>query len=95
MGNFVKFDLSIYADPVEDVFWGDDFEEVEPEEITGQSRWNTYYSQILKYKDGTFWQVTWSRGSTEMQDDGVEDLGLIQVEPKEVTVTHYVAVNKE
>lgn len=93
MGKYVEFDLSVYSDPVEDIFWGDDFEEVEPEEITGQSRWSTYYSQVLKYKDGTFWLATWNRGSTEMQDDGVEDLMLIQVEPKEVTTTIYV--NKE
>lgn len=94
MGKFVEFDLSIYSDPVEDVLWSDDFEEVTPKTIEDQSRWSTFYCQILKYKDGTFWRASWSRGSTEYQDEGVEDLMLVQVEPKEVTVTEYIAINK-
>ena len=87
------FDLSIFEHPDEDVFLGEDFEEVTDEQIEDQSRWSTFYSQILKYnKDGTLWKASWSRGSTEMQDCGVEDLQLIQVEPVEVTVTQYKVI---
>jgi hypothetical protein len=86
------FDLSKESYPDEYVFESGDFEEVEPEEFEGNGRWSIHYSQILKYKDGTFWRANWSRGATEYQDDGVEDLRLIQVEPYEVTVTKYKAV---
>jgi len=89
------FDLSIYENPDEDVLWDDnEFTKVTKPEIDGQSRWSTFYSQILKYnKDGTFWDARWSRGSTEMQDEGVEDLELVQVEPVEITVTQYKVIN--
>lgn len=87
------FDLSIFEHPTEDVFWGENFEEVTAEQIEDQSRWSTFYCQILKYKDGTFWRASWSRGSTEMQDEGVEDLQLVQVEPVQVTVTEYKVIN--
>ena len=88
-----KFDLSIYKDPVEEVFWNkDEFTEVTKEEIYEKTRWSVHYSQILKYKDGTLWQATWSRGATEYQDEGSEDLELLQVVPKEVLTTVYEVV---
>lgn len=87
------FDLSSLEDPVEDVFDGDDFEEVTSESIYDQTRWSTSYEQVFKYKDGTFWNASWSRGSTEYQDEGVENLTLVQVEPVQVTVTQYKVIN--
>ena len=87
------FDLSIYEYPLEEVFEGDDFIPITREEVTGTSRWSTFYEQILGYKDGGFWRASWSRGSTEYQDEGVEDLELVQVEPYEVTVTKYKVIN--
>lgn len=86
------FDLSKESYPEEYVFESGDFEEVEPEEIEDQGRWSTHYSQILRYKDGTFWRANWSRGSTEYQDRGFEDLELVQVEPYTVTATKYKLV---
>jgi len=87
------FDLTTVEDPT-DIVYGDhpDFEEVTQSTIVDQSRWSTQYSQVFQYKEGTFWEANWSRGSTEYQDDGVEDLVLLQVEPVEVTVTQYKAV---
>jgi hypothetical protein len=61
------------------------------EEITDQSRWSTFYEQVFKdTRDGTFWEISWSRGSTEQQDFGVEDVSVQQVWPRVVTRTIYV-----
>jgi len=88
------FNLSIYEDPVEEVFWNEEeFSCVGAEEIDGRGRWSTSFSQVLKYKDGTFWRARWQRGSTEYQDEGVEDLTLVQVEPYQVTETRYKAID--
>lgn len=71
------------------------FEEVTKEEFSDQSRWSTFYYQVWKdTRDGTFWSIVWSRGSTEYQDNGPEDVIFEQVEPKEVTRIEYVAVKK-
>lgn len=67
------------------------FEEVTTAEITGDSRWSKFYEQVFKdTRDGTFWEITWSRGATEYQDNGIEDVEVAQVWPVEVTVTRYV-----
>lgn len=67
------------------------FEEVTDAEITGDSRWSKSYEQVFKdTRDGKFWEITWSRGATEYQDSGVEDVEVAQVWPVEVTVTNYV-----
>jgi hypothetical protein len=89
----VYFDLSGESYPEEYVFSSDDFTPVTDEEITDQTRWSTHFNQILKYKDGTLWRASWSRGSTEYQDEGIEDLVLVQVEPYQETVTKYKAIN--
>lgn len=95
MAAYTTYDLSKYDDPMEGVFWGDDFEEVTKEEIVDQGRWTTHYSQVLKEKStGLFWEATWSHGSTEYQDCD-PDLTLLLVEPVEVTVTQYKPVKKE
>lgn len=67
------------------------FEEVTAEKIEEQSRWSTFFSQVYKdTRDGTFWEIYWSRGSTECQDEDIEDnLSVSQVYPKEVTTTVY------
>lgn len=67
------------------------FKEVGEEEITGKSRWSTFYSQVYKdERDESFWELSWSRGSTEQQDDGPENIGFQRVMPQEVTVIRYV-----
>jgi hypothetical protein len=80
-----------WEDHPEDEF----IEEVTQEVIEDQRRWSTQYSQVFKdIRDNTFWEIWWSRGSTEMQDEGPEDIGFQQVEPVEVTVTKYLPVKK-
>ena len=89
----VFFDTTTYADLEEEVFCGDSFTEVTKETIYETSRWRNYYRQVFKYDlDGTFWEASWARGSTEYQDEGIEDFSLVQVEPKEVTTTIYEMV---
>lgn len=91
----IYFDLSCYEDPVEEVFYGEDFQKIGGEEICGQSRWYISYSQVLQLKsDDTFWRADWSRGATEYQDEGVEDLTLVKVEPYQKTVTEYQVVEE-
>ncbi len=72
------------------------FEEVTSAEITGDSRWSKFYEQVFKDKrDETYWEITWSRGATEYQDNGAEDVEVAQVWPVEVTVTRYVRKKPE
>nr|WP_316651547.1 hypothetical protein [uncultured Gellertiella sp.] len=62
-------------------------------EITGDSRWSTYYEQVFEdTRDGTYWEISWSRGATEYQDNGVEDVEVRQVKAVEKTVTVFEAV---
>ena len=71
----------------------DNYEEVTKAKIFDQSRWSTFYSRVYKNKiDGTFWEIIWSRGSTEQQDNGPEDIGVDQVEPYEKTIIEYKRV---
>jgi hypothetical protein len=84
------FDLSIYEDE-EDFFDDEDFTEVTREKIEDQRRWSTMFSQVFKYKDGTFWEASWERGSTEYQETDLE-LSVVQVEPVQVTVTKYKVI---
>lgn len=67
-----------------------DYESVTEEEIVDQSRWSTFYNQVFKNRvDGTYWKIHWSRGSTEQQDNGIEDIEFQQVFPKQKTITVY------
>jgi hypothetical protein len=69
----------------------DFFEEVTGQEITSHSRWSTVFSQVYKDKrDESFWAISWTRGSTELQDEGVENIEIQRMMPKEVTVIKYV-----
>lgn len=86
----IYYDLSKYDDEG-DFFDDEGFTPVTSEEIEDQGRWVTYYSQVFKYKDGTFWQARWDRGSTEYQETDLE-LSVVQVEPYEVTVTKYKVI---
>ena len=92
---YFKFPEDVGYHRDEYLFESDDFNSVTDEEITGQSRWSTFYYQVFKYKDGTFWGATWNRGSTEQQDNGIEDLKVFQVEPEQVLITKYKAIEKE
>lgn len=70
----------------------DNYKAVTSETIEDQSRWSTNYSRVfVDTSDNTYWAASWSRGSTEQQDFGVEDLEWRQVVPVEKTVTVYEA----
>lgn len=71
----------------------DHFEKVTNVVITSQSRWSTFYFQIYKDKrDGSHWQLLWSRGSTEQQDQGPEDIEYFRVEERIVQKSEWVRV---
>lgn len=75
----------------EEITEGYDYEEATRENIVSQSRWRTSFKQVFKKTaDGTFWELSWSRGSTEVQDEGPEDVEIHEVEPKEVATIQYV-----
>jgi len=66
------------------------FENVLKRTITSQGRWNTHYREVYRdNRDGRFWEFRYSIGSTEYQNNGIEDLEFFEVEPKEVTVVTY------
>lgn len=68
----------------------DDYKEVTSRKITQQSRWSTFYAQVFQHKPtSTFWEICWSRGSTEQTDNGTEDVSVHEVEPVEVTTIQY------
>ncbi len=72
------------------------YEEITSAEITGDSRWSKFYEQVWKdTRDGTFWEISWSRGATEYQDEGAENVEVRQVWPKVVQRTIYTTVKPE
>jgi hypothetical protein len=91
---YVYFDLSQYDDPMEAVFYEEEFLEVTEETIENQRRWTTTYSQVLQQKGtGEFWLARWECGSTEDQDTD-PSLTLTLVQPVEVTRVEYRPVCK-
>lgn len=75
----------------EDYIYG--METVVPETITDQSRWSTFFEQVVKDGDGNYWRLNWESGSTEYQEVDFE-MQVTQVYPKEVTTTIYVTKDK-
>ena len=78
-----------------DIIYGDneDFVSVTDGVIEDQDRWSIYKSLIFKQKStGKFFQAYWGEGATEYQDGQEEYCSLTEVEPYEVTVTKYKAV---
>jgi hypothetical protein len=68
----------------------DDYVKIGAEEITGQSRWSTFFEQIVQQKStDAYWLIAWSAGSTECQDDDFEPI-ITEVKPVQVTVTKFV-----
>lgn len=69
-----------------------DYKVVEPKTIVDQSRWSTFYTSVLEHiPTKTFWEIGWSRGSTECQDgqDESDNTTVCEVEPVQVTITKY------
>lgn len=89
--------LEFGEDSLSSIIWGDDenFEAVTDEEMEEGGRWNNYFSCVFKYiPNGKFYDISWSRGATEYQDEGPEDFSICEVVPKEVVKTVYEQVEK-
>lgn len=68
----------------------DDFVCVVLDRISTQTRWNTFYEKIVRHiPTGKLYEVNWSRGSTEMQDNGIENVSMYEVEPRETITIVY------
>ena len=74
------------------VIWGDhDTIELVEEKQTGNSRWSINFRAVVK-KDDEFYEVTYSRGATEQQDEQpfeYTDAFFTEVFPKEKTIIVY------
>lgn len=69
---------------------GSSFSDITKEKIVDQSRWNTFYSRVIKdNRTGKLFEIHYDQGSTEYQESSGE-VSFHEVEPKEVTVTKYV-----
>lgn len=78
----------------EDVEWGSDKWKRVSEQITGQSRWSTFFKYVVQnVETGEFYSYEMDQGSTEIQDYGYWDsndtIELKQVFPIEKTITVY------
>tara|TARA_R110002167_G_scaffold151503_2_gene345455 strand:- start:140 stop:550 length:411 start_codon:yes stop_codon:yes gene_type:complete len=74
-----------------------EMETVVDEYVVDTDRWHQYYEQVVKDKEGKFWELSWKQGATENQDLDFEECNhcAIEVEPYEVTVTKYKAIKLE
>ena len=69
----------------------DGWKEVRATQVDFTSRWSISRSRVIS-KDDLYYEISWSRGATEMQDQGVEGLEILQVEPVEVVITRYRSI---
>lgn len=65
-----------------------DVTEITNTQIIDQHRWSTVFSKIVKYKN-YYWKVTWTEGSTELQDDGMNNIQIKLVFPSYKVVVDY------
>lgn len=94
----IEFDLSIYEDPMEEVFEGAAFTEITKANVIDQRRWvnvyeNVYEKVVLHCGSQTYWSATWCEGATEMQDVD-NQLRLVKVAPKQIVTTVYEKVKE-
>ena len=64
-------------------------------ELSGDSRWHKHYTMIFQAPDGAFWEASYRRAATEMQDgypfEGSGDqVQCTKMTPVEKTVIDYV-----
>lgn len=86
---------NILPDDFEEIKYGDKFDVATEIDITYQSRWETYRSQVFKHKEtGRFVRIIWSRGSTEYQDTDNATYELEEVKPVEKLVTLYEVIKE-
>lgn len=74
----------------------DDFETID-KTIDDTSRWSIYYTGVFKeISTGKFYEVSWSEGATEMQDEAPfeyeNEVNFVEVKPQEMVVIKYVKV---
>jgi hypothetical protein len=75
------------------VYPDNDYVEISTPYITYQSRWYTFYLRNYYNKaDNTYWELTWSRGSTEQRENGPENIEAFKVERREAPAYVYVRV---
>lgn len=71
----------------------DYFLEASPMKITGTGRWRINYSMVYQdTRDQRYWMIRWSRGATEVQDEGPENIVVYEVRPIEIMVTEWERV---
>lgn len=58
------------------------------QEIECLSRWKVHYYSIITNGE-EFYKVSYSDGLTELQDDGITDLTIVPVRPREQTTIVY------
>jgi hypothetical protein len=74
----------------------EDFVAITDEEMSEGGRWNNSYDQTFEQKStGKFFNISWTRGATEYQDEGPENLRMMEVFKQQVLVTQYLAKPKE
>ena len=79
---------SLSDEEFENIVWGDaGYSEITDETITDQDRWHTYFEQVFE-KNGEFFEISWARGSTEMQEIDL-NATIRRVEKKEKLVIVY------
>lgn len=65
------------------------------DEMVDKDRWNiTYHTIYRDTRDNTFWEISFTRGATEYQDEGPENISFCQVERVEVTKYEYKPISK-
>ena len=71
----------------------ENYKEVDATTMTSISRWSIHYEKVYQnINDKTFWKIKWTRGATEYQDNGYENIEVHQVVPREITSITYVKV---
>ena len=61
--------------------------------IYSTSRWSIFYEQIWhSLVNDKYYRVTWLRGATEYQDQGIDSIDFCEVRPITVSVVDYVDV---
>lgn len=69
----------------------DEYAVAEDEIITGNGRWHIHYEMVVQHKVTLeYFKIMYSRGSTEYQDNGVENVYAIKVKPEERTTIAWV-----
>ena len=70
----------------------DGYENVKSTKMVRHSSWRVFYTTVYKHIDTEkYWQLRWSRGATETQDEGIEDIEFQEVVPVPETVIKYIA----